>query len=83
VAYGLPLSPSSLSSPAAVVGAGSVVTHNVESFTVVAGNPARLIRRLKPAAGPLNPAEAAAAAAEAEAEVAAKAARVASNVGST
>eukprot|EP00891_Asterochloris_glomerata_P005543 jgi/Astpho2/5543/Aster-x0686 len=28
------------------VGAGSVVTKNVEPFTVVAGNPAKLIRRL-------------------------------------
>ncbi|KAI9358253.1 maltose O-acetyltransferase [Zopfochytrium polystomum] len=32
---------------AAVVGAGSVVTKNVEPYTVVAGNPARLIRRLE------------------------------------
>lgn len=30
----------------AIVGAGSVVTKNVDSRTVVAGNPARLIRRL-------------------------------------
>ena len=30
-----------------VVGAGSVVTHDVESNTVVAGNPARLMRQLK------------------------------------
>lgn len=30
----------------AVVGARSVVTHDVEPFTVVAGNPARLIKRL-------------------------------------
>ena len=28
------------------IGAGSVVTHDVECYTVVAGNPARLIRRL-------------------------------------
>ena len=28
------------------VGAGSVVTHDVEPYTVVAGNPARVIRRL-------------------------------------
>jgi len=31
-----------------VVGAGSVVTKDVESFVVVAGNPARIIRRLDP-----------------------------------
>jgi len=30
----------------AIVGAGSVVTKNVEPFTVVAGNPARIIRHL-------------------------------------
>ena len=29
----------------AIVGAGSVVTHNVEQFTVVAGSPARRIRK--------------------------------------
>jgi len=29
-----------------VVGAGSVVTKNVEQYTVVAGNPARLLRRI-------------------------------------
>lgn len=28
------------------IGAGSVVTRNVESYTVVAGNPAKVIRRL-------------------------------------
>jgi maltose O-acetyltransferase len=31
----------------AVVGAGSVVTKNVESMTVVAGNPAKLIRKIE------------------------------------
>jgi acetyltransferase-like isoleucine patch superfamily enzyme len=32
------------------VGAGSVVTKNVEDFCVVAGNPARVIRRIVPEA---------------------------------
>lgn len=32
----------------AVVAAGSVVTRDVESYTFVAGNPARLIREVKP-----------------------------------
>ena len=32
----------------ATVGAGSVVTRNVEPFCVVAGNPARFIRRVEP-----------------------------------
>ena len=31
-----------------VVGAGSVVTKNVEPYTVVAGNPARVIKKLDP-----------------------------------
>lgn len=30
----------------AVIGAGSVVTHNVNAYTVVAGNPARLIKEI-------------------------------------
>lgn len=29
----------------AVIGAGSIVTHNVEPYTIVAGNPARVIRK--------------------------------------
>ncbi len=32
------------------VGAGSVVTKDVEDFCVVAGNPARVIRRIEPKA---------------------------------
>ncbi len=35
----------------AIVGAGSVVTHDVPSRCVVAGNPARVLRRLSSAAG--------------------------------
>ncbi|MBQ8476258.1 acyltransferase [bacterium] len=31
----------------AIVAAGSVVVHDVEDFTVVAGNPAKVIKRLK------------------------------------
>jgi acetyltransferase-like isoleucine patch superfamily enzyme len=31
----------------AIVGAGSVVTHNVAAWTVVAGNPARIIRKIE------------------------------------
>jgi maltose O-acetyltransferase len=34
----------------AVVGAGSVVTKDVEPYTVVAGNPARVIKKLEKAA---------------------------------
>jgi acetyltransferase-like isoleucine patch superfamily enzyme len=32
----------------AIVGAGSVVTRNVESYTIVSGNPARLLRKMEP-----------------------------------
>lgn len=32
----------------AIVGAGSIVTKDVDAFAVVAGNPVRLIRRLDP-----------------------------------
>jgi acetyltransferase-like isoleucine patch superfamily enzyme len=38
----------------AVVGAGSVVTRSVEPRVVVAGNPARVIRRLETSAVPAN-----------------------------
>jgi acetyltransferase-like isoleucine patch superfamily enzyme len=37
-----------------VVGAGSVVTKSVSAFTVVAGNPARVIRKIKTAMDPAS-----------------------------
>jgi galactoside O-acetyltransferase len=39
----------------AVVAAGSVVTHDVEPYVLVAGNPARVIRKLSPGAAATNP----------------------------
>lgn len=38
--------------PGAVVGAGSVVTKSVDAFTIVAGNPARLVREVRVDAPP-------------------------------
>lgn len=32
----------------AIVGAGSIVTHDVEPWTIVGGNPTRVLRRLEP-----------------------------------
>jgi acetyltransferase-like isoleucine patch superfamily enzyme len=43
----------------ALVGAGSVVTKDVPPYCVVAGNPARIIRRLPSPTRPMNQAEAA------------------------
>jgi acetyltransferase-like isoleucine patch superfamily enzyme len=31
----------------AIIGAGSIVTENVEPFTIVAGNPAKIIKKLQ------------------------------------
>jgi len=40
----------------AIVAAGSVVTHDVPAWTIVAGNPARVVKRLDEDIAPLVPA---------------------------
>lgn len=50
VGFGASILPGVTIGEGAVVGAASVVTRDVEPWTVVAGNPARVIRRLEPPA---------------------------------
>ena len=48
IGAGAILLPNIIVGEGAVVGAGSVVTKSVEPFTIVAGNPARFIRKVDP-----------------------------------
>lgn len=48
VGFGVSILPGVTIGEGAVVGAASVVTRDVEAWTVVAGNPARVIRQLEP-----------------------------------
>ena len=50
IGMGAMILPGRIIGEGAVVGAGSVVTRNVEPWTVVAGNPARVIRQILPGA---------------------------------
>jgi acetyltransferase-like isoleucine patch superfamily enzyme len=48
IGFGASVLPGVTIGDGAVVGAGSIVTRDVEPWTVVAGNPARVIRQLEP-----------------------------------
>ena len=45
IGHGAIIKPEIVIGDGAIVGAGSVVTKNVEDYTIVAGNPAKIIRR--------------------------------------
>jgi len=45
IGHGAIIKPEIVIGDGAIVGAGSVVTKNVEDYTIVAGNPAKTIRR--------------------------------------
>lgn len=51
IGFGAAILPGVTIGEGAVVGAGSVVTKDVKPWTVVAGNPARIIRELEPSPG--------------------------------